>query len=176
MAFAQKQRRAEGQVAAGAVASDHDAAGIQAPFMAVGGDVAYHGRAFQHGLREASLGRQGVIDAHRGDLGPGGIFAHQFVHGIDRREHPTAAVQPYQNRERSVSVGTMDATEDAAAPRDDPAVEALGHHGAALRPHQGKHLVDGAMAVDRLLEQNRRVRGGGIVHHATHFTYLWVQP
>ena len=70
------------------------------------GNVADHGGAFLHRLREFRFRGQGVIDADSGDFRPGGVFAGEAVMRVDRGPDPAAAME--EHREAGAAAQFLD--------------------------------------------------------------------
>jgi len=107
---AQRDRHHRGQVAAGAVAADRQARGIDAQ---LGGVITHPARgrdAVVHRGGETMLGSHAVVHRDHGAAGGNGQLAAQRVVGVQVADHPATAVEVHQHRRRGLpgSVGGED--------------------------------------------------------------------
>ena len=153
---AQPARDDRGEVAAGAVARDRQPLGVGAERGRVGGEPADRaGRVLEPG-RERRLGREPVVDADDDRARRVGERAHDGVEGVDRAEHPAAAVQVDDERQRAVALRAGTGA-PGSSPRGRLDLEVahlrdrLARSGHLLR----LGLVAGARLVDRHLVRRR---------------------
>ena len=127
VAVARRYRDDRGEVAAGAVAADHQPRRVDAELLCVDGDPFRRGDRVIDGGGEFVLGREPVIDGNNDELTFIGQFAAHHVVGIEIADHPAAAVKEHQAR-REPGCPQLQWRVDA---RGDRSVRARGSRAAA---------------------------------------------
>ena len=145
-AIAGIQRDHGREIAAGAVAADRQAAGIDAEAGRVGCDPARGRDGVVDGGRELVLGRQPVIDRNDDAARGVGERAADLVVALQVADHPAAAVEEDQGRLRLILAGALAAIQPqrdrpgrarsprARRPRRRPRGRAAGRGGPRGRP------------------------------------------
>ena len=123
VAVARGKRNHGGEIAAGAVAADHQARGVDAELPGVGGDPFRGGDGVVDGGGKFVFGREPIVDGDDDQLAFMGELAADHVMGIEIADHPAAAVKEHQARREAVGLAQrlrrVDARRDRAVRRGD---------------------------------------------------------
>ena len=104
VAIARRKRNHRGEIAAGAVAADHDPRRIDAELSGVVGYPFGGGDAVVDRSGIFVLGREAIVDGDDDQLALMGHLAADHVVGIDIADHPAAAVEEHQARREAVGL------------------------------------------------------------------------
>jgi hypothetical protein len=99
------------EVAAGAVAADGEARGVDADRRAVGGHPFQRGHHIVEGAGKARLGCQAIVDMEHRNAGLDRELGAEHVVAVEVAEHPAAAMRIDHRRQRGVGGGRCRAVE-----------------------------------------------------------------
>ena len=178
--IAQRDRHHRGQVAAGAVAADRQARGIDAQLGGVVAHPARGGDAVVHRGREAVLRAHAVVHRHHRAAGGVGQLAAQRVVRVQVADDPAAAVVVHQHRRRALALRrglrVVQAQRDRAVRAVGLQVAGLGDRRRVGLRHRAALAVEGAcvgrrqrvrrrdLALDHQVEQEL---GMGVQHRVS---------
>ena len=117
VAVARCDRDHRGEIAAGAVAADHQPRGVDAELFGVVGDPFRRRDGVVDGGGKFVLGREPVIDRDHDQLAFVGQLAAHHVVGIEIADHPAAAVKEHQARREAVGLPQLCRRVDARGDR-----------------------------------------------------------
>ena len=107
VAVARRYRDHRGEIAAGAVAADHQPRRVDAELFGIAGDPFRRRDGVVDGGGKFVLGRQAIIDRDHDQLAFIGELAAHHVVGIEIADHPAAAVKEHQARREAVGLAAV---------------------------------------------------------------------
>ena len=117
VAVARRYRDHRGEVAAGAVAADHQPRRVDAELLCIVRDPFGRGDGVIDGGGKFVLGREPIIDRDHDQLAFVGQFPAHHVVGIEIADHPAAAVKEHQARRETVGLPQFHRRVDARGDR-----------------------------------------------------------